>query len=191
MEDCFKKIKSVISEYINISEEEWQWYSSMLKLKKYKKKEIIYDINSNVNNIFFVNSGILRKFFIDVDGNEKTFHFTMEKGFAGDYDSFINDTPCTYGIQALEDSAVIVMSRELFQMSYKKLEEGEKLGRLLVEDYFIIYSNKLQSIYTKSPSERYSIMNKLFPGILSKVPQHYIASYLNISPVHLSRLINS
>ena len=191
MEQNFNKIKNIISTYINISEEEWILYSEMLTVKEYKKKEIIYDIGSYVKDIYFVDKGLLRKFFIDRDGNEKTFHFTMENGFAGDYESFLNKIPCTYGIQALEDTTVVAMSYDLFQMSYKMLNEGEKMGRLLVEDYFILYSNKLQSIYTKTPSERYHAMNKLFPGILSKVPQHYIASYLNISPVHLSRLINS
>ena len=74
---------------------------------------------------------------------------------------------------------------------YKKLKNGEKLGRLLAEEYFFLFSEKIRSIYTMSPLERYEDLTKKFPGILQRVPQHYIASYLNISSVHLSRLKNS
>jgi hypothetical protein len=83
------------------------------------------------------------------------------------------------------------MSFEMMQTGYKTLRNGEKLGRLIAEDYFFIFNDKVKSIYTKTPLERYNDMNVKFPKILQRVSQHYIASYLNISSVHLSRLKNS
>lgn len=74
---------------------------------------------------------------------------------------------------------------------YEKLRYGEKLGRLLAEEYFFIFNEKIQSIYTQTPIERYNSLNKKFSNILQRVTQHHIASYLNITPVHLSRLKNS
>lgn len=79
----------------------------------------------------------------------------------------------------------------MLQKGYTKLRYGEKLGRLLVEDYFFIFSDKIQSIYTQSPLERYNNLTSRFPNIFQRVPQHLIASYLNISSVHLSRLKNA
>jgi hypothetical protein len=83
------------------------------------------------------------------------------------------------------------MSFEILQGGYKKLRNGEKLGRLLAEEYFFIFIDKIQSIYTITPIERYNNLNKKTPKILQRIAQHYIASYLNISSVHLSRLKNS
>jgi hypothetical protein len=46
-------------------------------------------------------------------------------------------------------------------------------------------------MYTQTPLERYNSLTASFPNIFQRVPQHLIASYLNISSVHLSRLKNA
>jgi len=97
---------------------------------------------------------------------------------------------CLNTIEAMEETEVVLMSNFMVNDGYEKLHNGEKLGRLLAEKYFFIFSRKMQNIYTKTPYERLLSMNEQFPGIRQRVPQHYIASYLNITPVHLSRLIN-
>ena len=74
---------------------------------------------------------------------------------------------------------------------YEILNNGEKLGRLLAEDYFFMFNDKIQAIYTQTPLERYHDLTISFPEIFQRVPQHLIASYLNISSVHLSRLKNA
>ena len=191
MDDNLISIKKIISNYIDINNDEWNYYSSMFRLKKVKKKEIILNEGSICNNVFFVEKGLLRIYFVDRDGEEKTFHFSLENTFAADYESFLKQIPSNYSIQALEDTSLILMSLDMLQDGYTKLQYGEKLGRLIAEDYFFIFNDKIQSIYTKTPIERYYNLNKKFPEILQRIPQHYIASYLNISSVHLSRLKNS
>ena len=121
---------------------------------------------------------------------KKPFHFALENTFVTDYKSFLKRLPSNFSVQAMEDSTIILMSYEMLHDGYKKLRFGEKLGRLLAEDYLFLFNDKIQSIYTESPLERYKSMNTKFPKILQRIPQHYIASYLNISSVHLSRLKN-
>ncbi|GAB1452410.1 hypothetical protein MASR2M47_24660 [Draconibacterium sp.] len=62
---------------------------------------------------------------------------------------------------------------------------------LLAEDYFFLFNDKMQAIYTQTPLERYNKLTAKFPNLFQRVSQHYIASYLNISLVHLSRLKNT
>ena len=185
-----KGIHQVISSYIDINEEEWAIYSSMLKVKKIKKKDIVLKAGSTCTDVLFINSGLLRVYFMDKDGAEKTFHFALENTFATDYKSLLKGVPSNYTIQAMEDTQVVVMSKEMIYEGYKSLRKGEKLGRLLAEQYFFMFNDKIQSIYTKTPLERYNNLNNSFPNIFQRVPQHLIASYLNISSVHLSRLKN-
>jgi len=184
------KFHKAIKSLIEINDEEWDYYSSELKVKNYKKKEILLKPEKICKNIFYINKVLLRIFFIDKGGAESTFYFSQENDFAVDYESFLNNTPSNYTIEAMEDTRVVQMPYNMVVDGYKKLRYGEKLGRLLAEKYFIIFSKKIQNIYTKTPYERYKLMNKQFPKINQRVPQHYIASYLNISSVHLSRLIN-
>lgn len=191
MEKKLENIKKLISNYIEISDDEWTSYSSKLCIKEIKKKEIILNQGDICRDVFFVVDGLLRVFFVDNNGEEKSFHFSFENTFSSDYESFLKKIPSNYSIQALEDSTVILMSYEMLHDGYKSLRNGEKLGRLLAEEYFFIFNNKIQSLYTESPIERYNNLTKKFPDILKRIPQHYIASYLNISSVHLSRLKNA
>jgi CRP-like cAMP-binding protein len=191
MNSNFEKIHQVISSYIDISDEEWAVYSSMLRIKEFKKKDIILAEGSACKEVFFVNNGLLRVYFVDNIGEEKTFHFSLENTFATDYKSLLKGIPSNYSIQAIEDTQVIIMSDEMIKAGYEKLRNGEKLGRLLAEDYFFMFNDKIQSIYTEQPLDRYTNLNHSFPNIFQRVPQHLIASYLNISSVHLSRLKNA
>ena len=186
-----QNIKKVISNYIEISNEEWISYSSKFCVKEIEKKEIILSQGDICRDVFFVVDGLLRVFFVDNDGEEKTFHFSFENTFSVDYESFLKKIPSNYTIQAMEDTTIVLMSYEMLHEGYKSLRNGEKLGRLLTEEYFFIFNDKIQAIYTQSPIERYNNLTEKFPNILQRIPQHYIASYLNISPVHLSRLKNS
>ncbi len=190
MNSKLSKIQTAIKSLIDINDKEWSYYSSLFTTKNYTKKEILLQPNNVCDNIFFINKGLLRIFFMDKNGNESTFYFSQENDFAVDYESFLNRTPSNYTIEAMEDTQVVHMSYKMVIDGYKKLRNGEKLGRLLAEKYFIIFSRKIQNIYTKTPYERYELMNTQFPNIRQRVSQHYIASYLNISSVHLSRLIN-
>ena len=183
-------IRGTLSSIIEIDDKEWEYFSKTLEVKEIKKKEIILQAGAICKNVYFVNSGLLRIFFTDKNGRESTFHFVPELDFATDYESFLQHTPSKYYIQALEDTQVVIISNEMVLAGYKKLRYGEKLGRILSEKYFILYCKKIQALYTLTPIERYKEMNKLFPSVLQRVPQHYIASYLNISSVHLSRLKN-
>jgi CRP-like cAMP-binding protein len=187
----FKNIHKVISTYIEINDEEWAHYSSMLQVREIKKKTIILSEGSICKEVFFINKGLLRIFFVDNNGEEKTFHFALEKTFATDYKSFLKEIPSNYSIQAMEDTQVLVMSLDMILGGYKMLTNGEKLGRLLAEDYFFMFNDKIQAMYTQTPLERYNDLTSSFPKIFQRVPQHLIASYLNISSVHLSRLINA
>ncbi|MEO8933608.1 MAG: Crp/Fnr family transcriptional regulator [Xanthomarina sp.] len=191
MKNKLENIKKVISHYIEISDEEWISYSSNFSIKEIEKKEIILRQGEICRDVFFVVDGLLRVFFIDSEGEEKTFHFSFENTFSADYESFLKKIPSNYSIQAMEDTTVILMSFDMLHDGYKSLRNGEKLGRLLTEEYFFIFNDKIQALYTQSPIERYNNLTKKFPNILQRVPQHYIASYLNISSVHLSRLKNS
>jgi len=188
MQNELHQIHNAISSYIDISEKEWNDYSKKFNVKSFQRNELILRSGEICKNVFFINSGILRVFFTDSNGYEQTFHFAIENTFVTDYESFLNKTKSTYSIQALENSETVVMSFNMLHEGYTNLKNGEKLGRKLAEEYFFLFSNKIKSLYTMAPLERYQKMNVVFPGILQRVPQHYIASYLNITPVHLSRL---
>jgi hypothetical protein len=70
------------------------------------------------------------------------------------------------------------------------MKHGEKLGRLVAEQYFSYHDDRIKQTFSLTPKERYHKIEEVFPGILNRIPQHMIASYLGISSVHLSRIKN-
>jgi len=184
----FKSIRQLILNYIEINDLEWEHCSSVFNVQHINKKDIVLHQGTICKSILFVVSGLLRIYYIDHDDQEKVFHFSAENNFATDYESFLKSIPSSFSIQAMEDTTVIVITPEMLQDLYNKLRYGEKLGRLIAEDHFFMINDKIKALYTQTPLQRYNSMNAKFPKILERVPQHYIASYLNISAVHLSRL---
>ncbi|MEO9075883.1 MAG: cyclic nucleotide-binding domain-containing protein, partial [Gelidibacter sp.] len=124
MHNKLKNIKTVISNYIDINDEEWMSYASKFCVKEVKKKEIILNQGDICSDVFFVVDGLLRMFFVDHDGEEKTFHFSFENTFSADYESFLKKIPSNYSIQALEDTTIVLMSFEMLHEGYKSLRNG-------------------------------------------------------------------
>ena len=115
-------------------------------------------------------------------------HFAFENQFIADYSAFLLKQPSLYTLQTEEETEVVVMPRAAIDWGYKNLKQGDRLGRLIAEFYFIYQDNRLKNLYARTPKERYDTITEVFPNIHNRVPQHMIASYLGITPVHLSRL---
>jgi CRP-like cAMP-binding protein len=183
-----EQIKQVIKQMIDVSEEELNNFLSQAIFKTFKRQEIISRPNSIPNEIFFVNKGIIRVLITDSEGTEHTIHFALENQFIADYSNFIQKLPSIYCLQTLEETEVVVLPRSSIEWGYRNLKEGQKMGRLIAEYYFIYQDDRIKKNYVKTPKERYDSITEVFPNIHNRVPQHMIASYLGITPIHLSRL---
>ena len=173
---------------IRLSEKEASALISICFRKRFKKKEVLSDHNKIIDEVYFIEKGIIRVKVIDLGGTTHTIHFAIENQFIADYRAFITREKSNYQLEAMEDTEVIVMPREAVEWGYENLQEGEKLGRLIAEYYFTYLDRRIEHLYTLSPIQRYELMNNIFPNIHNRVPQHMIASYLGITPIHLSRI---
>ena len=186
-----EQIKNVIRQMIAISEKELNDFLNQATIKTFKRLEIVSRPEAVPNEIFFINRGLIRVVITDNAGTEHTVHFALENQFISDYSNFMQKLPSFYTLQALEETEVVVLPRSVIEWGYKNLEEGDKMGRLVAEYYFIYQDNRIKNTYSRTPKERYDNIAEVFPNIHNRVPQHMIASYLGITPVHLSRLKKS
>jgi Cyclic nucleotide-binding domain len=183
-----EKIALAIRQMIAISEQEMKVFLSQCTVKNFKRKAFLSLADRVSHEVFFINKGLTRNILIDNEGNEHTTHFTIENQFIADYASFLQHIPSIYAIQALEEVEVVVMPRKAIEWGYQNLAQGDKLGRIIAEYYFIYNDTRIKNIYTVPPKDRYNAIESVFPDIHNRVPQHMIASYLGITPIHLSRL---
>jgi len=183
-----EKIKEAIQQMISISEKELVQLTNLCYEKSFKKKAILSSDETFINEVYFIKEGIIRVKINDIEGREHTTHFAIENQFIADYNAFLTGNKSKYQLQALENTQAVVLPKNAIEWGYKNLNEGEKLGRIIAEFYFIYLDTRIQHLYTLTPKKRYDLMNNIFPNIHNRVPQHMIASYLGITPVHLSRI---
>ena len=183
-----EQIKQVMRQMIKVTELELNQFLSGALVKTFKKQELLSKPNFVPNEVFFINKGIIRVLISDHEGNEHTIHFASENQFIADYSNFIQEKPSFYSLQALEETQAVVLPRSTIEWGYLNLQEGQKMGRLVAEYYFIYQDDRIKNQYIRTAKQRYDSISEVFPNIHKRVPQHMIASYLGITPIHLSRL---
>lgn len=186
-----EQIRQVMKQMISISEDELNEFLSQAITRTFKRQETVSRPNAIPNEIFFITKGFIRVLVTDNEGIEHTTYFAAENQFIADYSNFIQKQPSFYTLQAVEETQVIILPRPVIEWGYKNLTEGQKLGRLIAEFYFIYQDERTKNMYVRTPKQRYDSITEVFPNIHNRVPQHMIASYLGITPIHLSRLKKS
>jgi CRP-like cAMP-binding protein len=183
-----EQIREVMKQMINVSDGELNNFLSQTITKTFKKQEFLSRPDTIPDEIFFINKGLIRVVITDNEGNEHTIHFALENQFIADYSNFIQKKYSIYSLQTLEETEVVILPRSTIEWGYNNLKEGQKMGRLIAEYYFIYQDDRIKNLYVRTPKERYDNIANVFPNIHNRVPQHMIASYLGITPIHLSRL---
>jgi CRP-like cAMP-binding protein len=183
-----EQIRQVMKQMIDVSEVELNDFLGQTITKTLKRQEILSRPSYVPDEIFFINKGIVRVSITDSDGTEHTIHFALENQFIADYSNFIQKLPSIYSLQTLEETQIVILPRSTIEWGYKNLKDGQKMGRLIAEYYFIYQDDRIKNLFIRTPKERYDKITDVFPNIHNRVPQHMIASYLGITPIHLSRL---
>lgn len=182
------QLRNVMKQMISVTDEELNLFLRGVTIKTVKRKVILSHPNTIPNEVFFINKGLLRILISDSEGIEHTIHFALENQFIADYSNFILQQPSYYTLEALEETQVVILPRATIEWGYQNLTDGQKMGRLIAEYYFIYQDERIKNMYIRSAKQRYDNITNVFPNIHNRVPQHMIASYLGITPIHLSRL---
>lgn len=184
---CVEKLRKILNEKVSISDSDWQFISSKLHIKEYKKKDILITTNTIENKIYFILEGVFR-LFIELPEKDVTIDFGFPSKFLSSYSSFLTQTPSVASIQSLTRSKVICISRADLHEIYKHTNAGESIGRVFAEDFFLYKSKRELSFMKDSPTNRYLNLVKEQQQLIQEIPQKYLASYIGITPQALSRI---
>ncbi len=185
--DLFRK---ELEKFVTFTEAEWEIFASYIKFVTLKKRAHFAREGKVCDQIAFILDGSVRYYYIK-DGEEITSYFSFEHEFTSSYNSFLTRQPANNYIQALEDTQLLTLDYEDVQKMYADpilAYKMERFGRLIAEFYLICYDERVTSFVTQSPEERYLKLLENGREILQRIPQHYIATFLGITPVSLSRI---
>ena len=186
MELLVNKIKS----YVPLSFEDEIVMRGLFHKKALKKGEHLLEAGNVCRYVIFIETGLVR-YYMNKEGVEQTNYFNKENEFVCDYMSFLTQIPSYVNIQALEDTKLVTFTRkDLDQMLANPMlaYKIERFGRLVAEHYLCCYEDRMASFITQTPEERYMHLLNTGREILQRMPQHYIANFLGITPVSLSRI---
>lgn len=186
----FLQLRKVIESSGDIAfcEEDFEQLTAFFRLRSLKKKEFFNRQDEYCRYVAFVNAGCLRCFHTNDKGDELTLFFAFAGNWAGDKTSFYSGHPSISSIQALEDTEILFVDKEGWEIAMDRIPAFEKWYRKRSRETLEDTQRKFVSHQTESAEEKYLNMLKNDPTILTRVPQQYIASYFGIKPQSLSRI---
>jgi CRP-like cAMP-binding protein len=153
----------------------------------FKKNELVQPIGHTCKTIYYVKRGALRIFYYK-DGIDITESFEFEHAVVARAESLFSGRPSQKGIQALEDTQLIAINSNALFKLYDTHHDLERLFRRLFERAYVKTINRLESLQFYTAEDRYANLLKEQPDVLLRVPLKYIASFLGITQVSLSRI---
>jgi CRP-like cAMP-binding protein len=188
--DEFKEIRRYVANYIQLTTEEEDYFISLLRITKVKKRQCIVQPEFTCKYRSYVLKGAMRAYLVDNKAQTHTIAFAIEDWWIGDLSSYINQEPATLFVEALEDSILIQIDHNSEQLLLEKIPKFERFFRIIAQRSFTFLQKRMLSNLSKTAEERYDEFVQKYPAIVNRVPQYALASYLGFSTVFLSKIRN-
>jgi CRP-like cAMP-binding protein len=168
---------------------EWEKFRNFFKREEIPAKTILLEEGQVSEKMFYIEKGCIRLSF-NKDGKDITFQFFFEGEGVSAAESFRSNEPSLFSTETIEPCIVHTLNKKDY---LTMIEQSPIIKQQLEEQTFqrlMYYQRLFLSRIKNSPEERYNELVKQSSHILQRVPQHYIASFLGITSVSLSRIRN-
>jgi len=138
--------------------------------------------------LYFVNSGFMRLFHYDKNGEEQTTFLCSHSGFITTFSSFINQTKATENVECVTDCELLRISQFDAKQLVEKSELFKNFFLVMFEKSISLASHRANDLALLNAEQRYQKMMDEQPHFIQNIPLQYIASFLGIKPQSLSRI---
>jgi CRP-like cAMP-binding protein len=193
MTNHFEMLNSFIRRHVEMSEAELTAFNQKCKIVEFSKGDIIMKAGEAHQYLYFITKGIVKNYIETDFGETKIYNFRTEgmqiTGYAA-Y-NYKDNLKALVSVQCIEDCIMVQIPFSVIKFVIENIKSGERLGRGMAEGHVVEMLNYIINRDSKSIIERYDLLELEYPNIHQRVPQRLIASYLGITPVHLSNLKKS
>ncbi len=158
------------------------------KSRHLQPKETLIDFHQTDSNLYYVESGFVRLFVVDNEGDEKNIGFGYANTFITSFQSFITGNPSLMSIEAISETKVISISRNNLSQLIAANTEIASWYQSIIENTLAGHIQRQIELLTLNPQERYEVFLKRSGKLINAIPLKHIASYLMITPETLSRV---
>ncbi|HTB99467.1 MAG TPA: Crp/Fnr family transcriptional regulator [Ferruginibacter sp.] len=187
MSEVFKKY---LAEKSIINEDEFKLIMSLSTLKNIKRREYLLKEGSVWKLNVFICKGCLRLYRKSNDGTENIMQFAIESWWIGDRESLTTGLPSKCNIDALEDTEVLIWTKDDYDYLLSKIPELRAFKERLLARSFDSSQNRVHTAISFTAEEKIQKFKDDYSEIYNRVPLHMVASYLGITRETLSRITN-
>jgi CRP-like cAMP-binding protein len=180
-------VRQFINRHIELTDDEFKTLASKLHLVNFDKKTKLVGIGDVATNVYFVLKGITRRYFYR-GKQEIITHLIKEGGLMGSVISFLTGEPSRYVLETIEPVTAYSISKTDIEELFDADKKWEKFGRKIITAFFLQIEYHNINMIRYSTRERFINFMKENPDLVLRVPQKYLASYLEIQPETFSRL---
>lgn len=173
-----------------LDQEHWNAYVSCFKKLKVSAKTVLLREGEISKKLFLIEKGCIRVWYNN-NGKDMTSQFFFENETVASMESFRKRIPSPVFIETIEPSIIWWIHKKDADRIIAEIGEIPSLRDKLIDTVFertFDYMKYFFSFIKDTPTQRYLNLIEDRPQIVKRIPQHYIASYLGISTVHLSRI---
>ena len=178
MFECFE---AYISSYGEFTKEELKFMRSLATVKKIRRRQLLLKEGEVCRHKVFVAKGMLRSYRLKDDGTEYVLRFSPENSWIIVHDSYNNQIPSRYNIDALEDTDAILWSREAFEEIMTAIPLIRAFSDKVKESSIDASVERIMMNISYTVEEKYENFITSFPDVFRRVPLHMVASYLGVS----------
>lgn len=185
--DAVRPFQNYLRKFIALSDEEFMKYLlPVIKLRKFDKKGLLTRVNETENYFNFILKGLIRKYYLRGTEEINT-QISFEGHIIHSQESYHGRQPSEYFVEAIEPSTVVSITYKDLESVYDQSKKMEHLGRLVITHTMIIKDRWQMQLVKMTPRERFLNFVTKNAELMQRVPQKYLASYLNIKPETFSR----
>jgi CRP-like cAMP-binding protein len=182
-----KSFLDFLNKFIPISQDEYNELIAPCVIKRHFDKKAIITYAGEIENfINFIDAGLARKFY-KKENDEINTQISYEGHIIHAQESFHGRTPSEYSIETIEPTELTSITYECLEKIYSSSEKMQRLGRLVITATMVLKDKWQSQLVKLTPRERFIRFVTKHPELMQRVPQKYLASYLNIKPETFSR----
>lgn len=182
-----RPFRDYISRFVDISDEEFtQLVIPVITVRKFDKKQLLTRAGEIEDHFNFIIKGLIRKYYRK-NHHEINTQISTEGHIIHSQESFHSRQPSEYFVEAIEPSVVVSVTYDDLEALFARSKKMEHLGRLVITHTMVLKDRWQMQLVKMTPRERFLHFVTRNPELMQRVPQKFLASYLNIKPETFSR----
>ena len=176
-----------LQRFMTITIDELKILLSYCEIRQVEKRTILVKEGEVDNYLNMVVKGLVMKY-VRVKKNDMILQLATEGHVIHSEISFLTRTPSLVFVETLEPTIMVSLTYDKMEEALDKFPQGERLGRLILTGMYVKKEESRYFRLLRSARERFLDYLNAHPHMLQRVPQKYLASYLNIKPETFSRM---